>query len=54
MSGQYIFGCRLYVDQTQKDLLAWPGFNCQNGQDAAQFSADSKINLDERRSPWAA
>jgi hypothetical protein len=36
-----------YVDQMRKDLLGWPGFNYQNWQNAAQFCADHKINLDE-------
>lgn len=38
---------QLYVDQIRKDLLSWPGFNYQNWQNAAQFCADNKINLDE-------
>jgi tetratricopeptide (TPR) repeat protein len=38
---------QLYVDQMRKDLLGWPGFNYQNWQNAAQFCADHKINLDE-------
>jgi len=38
---------QLYVDQMRKDLLAWPGFNYQNWQTAAQFCADHKINLEE-------
>jgi tetratricopeptide (TPR) repeat protein len=38
---------QLYVDQIRKDLLGWPGFNYQNWQNAAQFCADNKINLDE-------
>ncbi|MEO8505831.1 MAG: DUF2911 domain-containing protein, partial [Acidobacteriota bacterium] len=37
----------LYVDAMRKELLGWPGFNYQNWQTAAQFCADSKINLDE-------
>src|SRR5262249_54566524 len=37
----------LYVDQMRKDLLAWPGFNYANWQNAAQFCADNRINLDE-------
>jgi len=37
----------LYVAQMRRDLLAWPGFNYQNWQQAAQFCADHKINLDE-------
>ena len=42
----------LYVDQMRKDLLGWPGFNYQNWQNAAQFCADNKINLDEALT-WA-
>lgn len=38
---------QLYVDQIRKDLLSWPGFNYQNWQNAAQFCADNKINLEE-------
>jgi hypothetical protein len=38
---------QLYVDQMRKDLLGWPGFNYQNWQNAAQFCADNKVNLDE-------
>jgi hypothetical protein len=38
---------QLYVDQMRKDLLGWPGFDYQNWQNAAQFCADNKINLDE-------
>lgn len=38
---------QLYVDQMREDLLDWPGFNYQNWQNAAQFCADNKINLDE-------
>jgi len=37
----------LYVEQMRKDLLAWPGFNYVNWQNAAQFCADNRINLDE-------
>jgi tetratricopeptide (TPR) repeat protein len=37
----------LYVEQIRKNLLSWPGFNYQNWQNAAQFCADNKINLDE-------
>ena len=36
-----------YVAQMRKELEGWPGFNYQNWQKAAQFCADSKINLDE-------
>jgi hypothetical protein len=38
---------QLYIEQMRKDLLGWPGFNYQNWQNAAQFCADNKINLDE-------
>jgi len=38
---------QLYVDQIREDLLTWPGFNYQNWQNAAQFCADNKINLEE-------
>ena len=38
---------QLYVDQIRKDLQGWPGFNYQNWQNAAQFCADNKINLEE-------
>jgi len=38
---------QLYVDQMREDLLTWPGFSYQNWQNAAQFCADNKINLDE-------
>ncbi|HEX4602455.1 MAG TPA: DUF2911 domain-containing protein [Candidatus Angelobacter sp.] len=37
----------LYVAQLRRDLLSWPGFNYQNWQQAAQFCASNKINLDE-------
>src|SRR5262249_25738280 len=37
----------LYVTQRRKELPGWPGFNYQNWQQAAQFCADNKINLDE-------
>ncbi len=37
----------LYVAQMRKDLESWPGFNFENWQNAAQFCADNKINLDE-------
>jgi hypothetical protein len=43
---------QLYVDQMRQDLLTWPGFNYQNWQNAAQFCADNKINLDEALN-WA-
>ena len=38
---------QLYVDQMREDLQNWPGFNYQNWQNAAQFCADNKINLEE-------
>lgn len=38
---------QLYVDQIREDLLTWPGFNYQNWQNAAQFCADNKVNLEE-------
>ena len=38
---------QLYIDQIREDLLSWPGFNYQNWQNAAQFCADNKINLEE-------
>lgn len=38
---------QLFVDQMRKELLAWPGFDYQRWQQAAQFCADNKINLDE-------
>lgn len=37
----------LYVAQMRNELQAWPGFNYQNWQTAAQFCADHKINLEE-------
>ena len=37
----------LYVAQIRKDLEAWPGFNYQNWQQAAQFAASNGIHLDE-------
>jgi hypothetical protein len=37
----------LYVEQIRKNLLSWPGFNYQNWQNAAQFCAENKINLEE-------
>jgi Protein of unknown function (DUF2911) len=38
---------QIYVDQMRKELLAWPGFDYRNWQNAAQFCADNKINLEE-------
>jgi hypothetical protein len=43
---------QLYVDQIREDLLSWPGFNYQNWQNAAQFCADNKINVEEALT-WA-
>jgi hypothetical protein len=37
----------LYVENMRRDLESWPGFNYQNWQNAAQFCADNKINLEE-------
>ncbi|MGH9441501.1 MAG: DUF2911 domain-containing protein [Thermoanaerobaculia bacterium] len=37
----------LYVARMREDLEAWPGFNYQNWQTAAQFCADHRINLEE-------
>ncbi len=37
----------LYVARMRHELQAWPGFNYQNWQNAAQFCADNKINLEE-------
>jgi hypothetical protein len=38
---------QLYVDAMRRELMAWPGFNPENWDIAAQFCADNKINLDE-------
>jgi hypothetical protein len=37
----------VYLAQIRKELQGWAGFNYQNWQQAAQFCADNKINLDE-------
>ena len=37
----------VWVSRIRNDLQAWPGFNYQNWQNAAQFCADHKINLEE-------
>jgi hypothetical protein len=37
----------LYLARMRQELQAWPGFNYQNWQNAAQFCADNKINLEE-------
>lgn len=37
----------IYVDKMRQDLQSWAGFNYQNWQNAAQFCATNKINLEE-------
>src|ERR1041384_36229 len=37
----------IYRAKIRDDLQSWPGFNYQNLQNAAQFCADHKINLEE-------
>jgi len=37
----------IYVAKIRADLQGWPGFNYQNWQNAAQFCADHKVNLEE-------
>jgi hypothetical protein len=37
----------IYVARMRQELQSWPGFNYQNWQNAAQFCADNKVNLDE-------
>lgn len=37
----------VYVAQIRHNLLSWPGFDYKNWQNAAQFCASNKINLDE-------
>jgi hypothetical protein len=37
----------LYVAEMRKELQNWAGFNYQNWQNAAQFCADNKLNLQE-------
>jgi tetratricopeptide (TPR) repeat protein len=37
----------IYVTEIRKQLQAWPGFNYRNWQQAAQFCADNKLNLEE-------
>jgi tetratricopeptide (TPR) repeat protein len=37
----------LYVAKMRQDLQSWSGFNYQDWQNAAQFCADNKINLEE-------
>ena len=38
---------KLYVAKMRQDLQSWAGFNYQDWQNAAQFCADNKINLEE-------
>jgi tetratricopeptide (TPR) repeat protein len=38
---------KLYVVKMRQDLQSWAGFNYQDWQNAAQFCADNKINLEE-------
>jgi DUF2911 family protein len=42
----------LYVAQIRQDLLAWPGFNYQNWQLAAQFAVAKNVDLEEALA-WA-
>ena len=37
----------IYVAKIRNDLQSWPGFNYLNWQNAAQFCADNKVNLEE-------
>jgi hypothetical protein len=37
----------IYVAKIRNDLQSWPGFNYQNWQNAAQFCADNKVDLEE-------
>jgi hypothetical protein len=37
----------VYVAAIRKQLQSWPGFDYRNWQQAAQFCADHKVNLDE-------
>jgi len=37
----------VYVAKIRADLQSWPGFNYRNWQNAAQFCADNKVNLEE-------
>ena len=37
----------IYVEKMRQDLQSWAGFNYQNWQNAAQFCAANKINLEE-------
>lgn len=42
----------IYVAKMRQDLQSWAGFNWQDWQQAAQFCADNKLNLEEALS-WA-
>ena len=42
----------MYVDQMREELQKWPGFDYRNWQNAAQFCADNKVNLEEALT-WA-
>lgn len=42
----------LYVAKLRQQLESWPGFRYEDWQDAAQFCADNKINLEEALT-WA-
>jgi len=37
----------IYVAQIRHNLLSWPGFDYKNWQNAAEFCAANKVNLDE-------
>jgi tetratricopeptide (TPR) repeat protein len=37
----------IYVAQIRHNLLSWPGFDYKNWQNAAEFCATNKVNLDE-------
>lgn len=37
----------LYIAQIRRDLQAWPGFNYQNWQTAAQFAVANNVDLEE-------
>jgi tetratricopeptide (TPR) repeat protein len=43
---------QLYVEKIREQLESWPGFRYEDWQDAAQFCADNKINLEEALT-WA-
>jgi hypothetical protein len=42
----------MYVDAMREELQKWPGFDYRNWQNAAQFCADNKVNLEEALT-WA-